>query len=456
MKALKYIMICAVTLIFTSCDDFLDETPESNLTDDEVFANVDNAEAAVNGAYRSLVGQGYYGRNLSLSTALSAQELKDPNNTNSTYLEFINHQVQPYNSMIESLWADIYYSVSASNKIIAYVPGVEGDQATINRLLAEGHFLRGLHYFNLVRLFGNVPLYLEPIVNTNPDATQLPNATIEQVYQQVRTDLETAEDMMPADFNHPGRASLLTIKAILAKLYLYLEEYELAEEYAAEVIAGPYTLSSDYAAIFTNPGESESILEIQFNERTGSNGIRIATLPDDEVYGGQATLASYYEGSSSSKTYPFMDFYPDGDIRKDTLFYPFENNNYIIKYTANPTYDNVSLIRLPEVLLIYAEAVTRNAQAVTPEAFEAYNAVRTRAGVPQEMSGFTSASEFIDAIVEEKRREMVLENESWFDYVRAGKADELGVTNPNYYIYPIPQIERDVNPNLKQNEGYGI
>ena len=456
MNSLKYIFLLAIGLAIVSCDEFLDEAPQSNLVDDEVFSNTTNVEAAVNGAYRSLVNQGYYGRHLTITTALSAQELEDPNNTNTTFLEFSDHILQPNNNLLQAMWADIYNGVQSANKIIAYAPRADGEQATIDRQLAEAHFLRGLHYFNLVRLFGNVPLYLEPIVNTNSEDIHLANATIVEVYDQIKSDLEAAESLMPSDFSKAGRASIGAIKSVLAKVYLYNGEYEQAALKAEEVItSGTYMLSEEYAPLFVNDGEMESILEIQFNERTGYNGIRVATMPLGDPYEGQGIpLVSYFENNGDSTTYPLFSFYPEGDLRKEDMFYFQDNNYYIIKYTTNPNYDNVSLIRLPEVMLIYAEAEARSNGSVTEAAFDAYNAVRSRANVADSIEEYENVEEFVEVVVEEKRRELLLENESWFDYIRAGKADEFGVTDPNYYLYPIPQAERDANPNLAQNEGY--
>ena len=450
-----YIALVLSAVLGTACDDFLDEKPDSNLVDSDVFATEANTEAAVVGSYRALVNSTYYGQRLPLVNALSAQELRDPANANATLLEFINHNVQPTNTVLSDLWAGIYEGVQAANKIIAYAPDVEAEAAAIDRFLAEAHFLRGLHYFNLVRLFGNVPLYLTPITSTEEEQIQVANSSIEQVYEQIIADLTMAEEMMPADFQEPGRASLWSIKALLAKVNLYQGNYTEAAAQAQQVLGGPFGLTPDYASIFVTDGDTESILEISFDERTGNNAIGIVTLPVGEPYGGQGVpLIAYSTPEGDTLDYPVIDFYPEGDLRKESLFYSNGEYNYIIKYTSNPNFDDVSLIRLPEVQLIYAEATARNAGSVTPEAFDAYNAVRTRANVPDDIANYPSVEAFVDAVVEEKRRELILESEEWFDYVRAGKADEFGVTDPNDYIYPIPQEERDFNPKLEQNPGY--
>ncbi|MEQ9441154.1 MAG: RagB/SusD family nutrient uptake outer membrane protein [Cyclobacteriaceae bacterium] len=450
-----YLLIAACVVFCSACDDFLDEKPDSNLVDSDVFSSVANTEAAVAGAYRSLVSKEYYGQQLALVSALSAQELRDPVNANATYQEFINHNVQPTNAILSNLWASIYNGVQPANKIIAYAPDVEADEALVNRFLAEAHFLRGLHYFNLVRLFGNIPLYLTPITSTEEEQIHIANSTIPQVYEQIVSDLTMAESMMPADFQQRGRASIWAVKSLLAKVHLYLGNYDIAAAKAQEVLAAPFSLSEEYGPIFVSDGDPESILEIWFDERTGDNGIWALTLPVGDPYNGQGVpLIAYSTPQGDTLNYPILNFYPEGDLRKESLFYNNGEYYYVIKYTSRPNFDDISLIRLPEVMLIYAEAAARSAGAVTQEAFDAYNAVRIRANVPDAITNYPTVEAFVNTVVEEKRRELLLENEAWFDYVRAGKADELGVTDPNHYIFPIPQEERDFNPKLTQNPGY--
>lgn len=457
MKNILYITL--MLFIATSCDDFLNENPGSSLAESRVFAEVSNVEPAIAGAYRTMISatsennQGYLSRNFYQMTALSAWDLKYPNDASPANYEFYAHQVQANNSILEDAWGAIYEAIQATDKIIAYAPGAEGDQATLERQLAEAYFLRGFHYFNLVRLFGGVPLYLDPVTNTSGEQIFLPRASVEEVYTQIITDLETAAEMMPADYNQPNRASLLLIKALLAKVHLYHADYGKAEALAAEVIAQyDYSLTPDFGSVFVTSEETESLLEIPFNARTGYNSLSAITLPPGEPYNGVSTppFVVYHEDDN----YPLVNLYEAEDIRLKETIYQQEGEYYIVKYTSLNNFDNISLMRMPEVLLIYAEAAARNAGAVTQEAFDAYNQVRIRAGVPSDISAFPSVEAFVDEVVEEKRREMVLEGEAWFDYVRAGKADELGVTNPDYYVYPIPQIELDVNPELEQNPGY--
>lgn len=457
MKNIVYLVL--LSFIITSCDDFLNQEPGSNLSEDQVFANVSNVEAATAGAYNTMIrassesNQGYLSRNFYLITAFSAQDLQQPTDGSPEYYEFYTHQLQSTNSFLDDTWGAIYEAIQATDKIIAYAPRAEGDEATLNRLMAEAYFLRGFHYFNLVRLFGGVPLYLDPITNTEAEQIFLPRAPVEEVYAQILNDLETAQGMMPADYSQPNRASLLLIKALLAKVYLYNGNFQEAEALASEVISQKsFSLTPDFSSIFVSNNESETLLEIPFDQRSGYNALSALTLPSGEPYNGTAgtPLVVYRENG----LYPLVELYDSADIRFQETLYPQNGEYYVVKYTSLENFDAISLLRMPEVLLIYAEAAARNAGAVTPEAFEAYNEVRTRAGVPSDISTFTSVDAFINEVVEEKRRELVLEGETWFDYVRAGKAAELGVSNSDYYIYPIPQIELDVNAQLEQNPGY--
>ncbi|MDF9800350.1 hypothetical protein OKW21_005613 [Catalinimonas alkaloidigena] len=234
---------------------------------------------------------------------------------------------------------------------------------------------------------------------------------------------------------------------------MYNGNYEQAEALSSEVIdQKPLSLTPDYSSIFINSDEEETLLEIPFDQRSGYNALSALTLPSGEPYNGTAgtPLVVYRQDGIS----PLLELYTEEDIRFQETLYQQNGEHYIVKYTSINNFDAISLMRVPEILLIYAEAAARNAGSVTQKAFDAYNRVRTRAGVPSDISEFSSVDAFINEIVEEKRREMVLEGEAWFDYVRAGKADELGVTNPDFHIYPIPQIELDVNRKLEQNPGY--
>jgi len=457
MKNIAYLLLLSVA--FSSCDDFLNEEPGFNLTEDQVFASVSNVEPAVAGAYNTMIrsssenNQGYLSRNFYLITAFSGWDLKEPNDAVPSFLEFYNHQVQPNNTYLEDSWGAIYEAIQAVDKIIAYAPAAEGDQATLDRLLAEAYFLRAYHYFNLVRMFGGVPLYLEPIKNTEAEQIFLPRATREEVYEQIVNDLETAQSLMPANYKQANRASLPLIKGLLAKVHLYQENYAEAESLAAEVMNEyTFSLSPEFANIFRAEDEPESLLEIPFNARSGYNALTTLTLPPGEPYNGVASspFVVYKQGD----IYPLIELYEAEDIRLQQTFHQGQDWYYVVKYTSLDNFDAISLMRMPELLLIYAEAAARNAQSVTDAAFEAYNQVRSRAGVPAERSDFGSIEAFIDEVVEEKRRELVLEGETWFDYVRAGKAAELGAANPDYWLYPIPQIEMDVNKKLVQNPGY--
>jgi hypothetical protein len=130
---------------------------------------------------------------------------------------------------------------------------------------------------------------------------------------------------------------------------------------------------------------------------------------------------------------------------------------YIGKYPAGPAVQNLPIIRLAEVYLIYAEAEARNAQSVTNDAYTYYKAVRDRAGLETEdVSTFTDWQTFVTDVQHEKRFEMMFEGEAWFDYTRTELALTEMMVNPNAgrFVFPIPQAERDLNPNLGQNDAY--
>jgi hypothetical protein len=187
---------------------------------------------------------------------------------------------------------------------------------------------------------------------------------------------------------------------------------------------------------------SEAIFEFQFDIQA-TNPLSLVSNPTASVL----FLAS-------DTTYKLFE---ENDIRRNFTVNKIDNKLYIGKYrNYNPATQNVPLIRLPEVYLIYAEAQARATSHIGDPYFY-YSAVRTRAGLTTPDETLFDAASFINAVQREKRLEMMFEGEAWYDYIRTGLAlTEMMADNPdpNYYLYPIPQLERGLNQNLSQNNGY--
>jgi hypothetical protein len=345
-------------------------------------------------------------------------------------------------------------------------------------------------YFKLVRLYGGVPI----VTTTDPERI-LPRNTADEVYGLIVQDLLDAIQVLPEQSDYAstdlGRATKGAAKALLAKVYLYRKDFVNAEQYALEVInSGEYSLDPSFSNVFSKDGEfgSGSIFEI-------------AARPDGFGDGGhqygntQGVRSLPNRGWGFNRpSYDLMQSFEAGDPRKDaTIIYLGEEINGIViggdSSTPDTTYDeqgniveievynqkvwtpgttpleswdyNVRVLRLADILLIAAEAMNENNKP--GEALGYLNMVRSRArgGNPAVLPDITEQGKdaLRDIILEERRSELALEQNRFFDLVRTGKAPEvlgpLGFMENKHELFPIPQAEIDLSEGiLEQNPGW--
>ncbi|TJZ59977.1 RagB/SusD family nutrient uptake outer membrane protein [Sphingobacterium olei] len=456
MNKKTYILLLATALawVFTSCDKFLDREPISQITKDNYFNSEKNANSAVIGMYRTMLSSFGYGQSMIIVPEFSAQHVAHAS-AFPEYEQFAAHGVQNTNPWTNNIWQSAYATINAANNIIARVP--EMDDALIsdeakNGFVGEAKFIRALEYFFLVRAFGNVPLQLMPTDEEDDLATPLSNP--EEIYVQIVEDLTDAMSLLE-DGNQgdaafqKGRASHLAVKALLAKVYLYqaayTNDYGQAAELAKEVIDDPrLALVQDYGSIWSAENTAESIFELQFDEQ--------ATNPLAAVGNDNASMLFYVKGSA-----PY-ELFEETDKRRDvTLKFGSRDRYYMGKFPNNaPATQNLLVIRLAEIYLIHAEAQARVDNAVSASSYASLEKVQERAEVVKPIAIYTDLDMYIRAIQEEKQRELLFEGETWFDFCRTGLAlDKFeSLDDENYFIYPIPESQRALNPGWSQNEGY--
>ena len=435
------LLIVTVSLIW-SCN-VLDHTPELNITDDQAFVNRNSAVSALNGAYNSLQGNSYYGRDYNAFGYLPADNVQWSGSFN-YYQQFDANSLTADNQTISSTWGAIYTAINSANNIIAEVQQVEDHLFTEedrNRIQGEAYFIRALAYFDLARAWGGVPLKLTP-TRSPEDGVGLGRSSLAETYRQVLSDLIEAEALLP-DAVDRNRATRHTVYALRARLHLYLEEWEQAGIYAGELIEHPsYTLAGSYPEFVENKNTSESILELAYSNsnRNGHNGYFlpsshggrlewrptdefVAVVTDEEIGGNRSVLVA-----------------TSGDVVYGNLYHRSSNGD-------DPAY----ILRLAELYLIRAEA--RAQQGDIDGSQEDLNAVRNRAGLDDTEAG--TAEGLLLAIEEERRIEFAFEAHRWFDLVRTGRAGEvLGVTDQRKWVFPLPLGDIDTDPDLDQNDGY--
>jgi tetratricopeptide (TPR) repeat protein len=454
MKKIIYIVSVAVTFTLGSCD-VLDQEPYTSLEAETAITNPAAAQGALLGLYDGLQDNDYYGRLYQVYGDLPA-DLVDHTGTFPTLLEIHNNTISPSNITMTNTWLDIYDVVNRANEILAQVPDVSGlAPEEKDAILGQAHFVRGLAFFDLLRLWGKfadqsseygIPLRLEPTRAEDLGGEGASRASVAATYTQIISDLDEAVELMGETASaNAGYASGLAAKALLARVYLYKGDYDLALQNANDVItSGAYSLEPSFNDLFEGNPSNEFIFVLKFNAQD-ANSQAFHYFPS--AFGGRREYApsAAYEAMVST----------EGDLRaQGSLGYTSNEQRFGTKYREISTgSDPAFIIRYAEVLLIAAEAAAR--QGDLAAAVEYLNLVRERAGLEGfEESDFASTNAFVDAVIEEKAKEFAMEGVRWFDLVRTNKLNEvLGIDN-NLTTFPIPQRERDVNPNIAQNPEY--
>ena len=485
---LKYNLI-AIALLgfsFSSCSDFLEQNPQTDLSENDFYKTADDILSAVNGAYSSLQEGDIYGNWYVFGEIPSDNTRNQLSGSVTTQNEFDQFYIDTQNSMIANFWKAAYKVINRTNTILGRIDGIEINTELANRYKLECKFIRALMYFNLVRVYGDVPLVLKEIsISESYDILREPK---ENVYNQIIADLKEAQDL-PVSYStaEDGRATQGAAKAILANVYMTLHKYAEAETILAEIInSGRYSLLENtpgslnidgYKNVFSpvNHNSKEGIFEIQFLKGGYGEGSNYANNFAPENSGTNVVAV----GGTGGNNIPEMDIYnayEEGDLRRDFSmslgYYDNRKNNewvesrYVCKfmdvpYQNNDASNNYPVIRYADVILMYAEALNQNGK--TAEACKYLNMTRRRGfgyqtteTSPVDLQT-TDKAQFALMVEQERRVELAFENHRWFDLIRTGRAVEVmrskGFSlNETNLICPIPQKQIDVNPKLTQND----
>lgn len=464
----KYLLIFFV-LVLVSCKDFLVLEPENQISENIFYKTEADFETAMIGMYGEL--QTLHDISNLFLTEVTTDNMRITNqlsNPPADRVEIDEVNLTSTNGFVNTIWGSCYKTIARSNNILSRIDDADFDESKKSQFKGESLFLRAYAYFYLVRLFGDVPIvkvaFRSPGEVADYDMGRKP---VSEVYKLILDDLQESAGLLNAGTGlSKSRASLGAVKTLQGKVYLTQKEYALAAKALLEVQQmNLYTLSTDYGQLFSvgNDELSESIFEIKY--LTGNVGE------------GNSLTTNFSYGHTIVPTLDMIQAYEVDDLRKDASLadsllaadgnYATYEEKYIRKFydpTAELQFDggiNVLPLRYSDVLLMYAEAL--NETGKTTEAHDFLNMVRDRAGLGS-LSGL-SKPEFALALESERRVEFLAEGHRWFDLVRTGRAQEI---INNYYIsqglsfrvedyellMPIPQSERDIDPDLSQNTGY--
>jgi SusD family. len=460
MKKIIY-LISMISVLFVSCKkDFIELNPISTVSLDVLYKTDKDFQDAVTGCYSALQTQ--Y-QNFWVFGDLRSDDSKHEIPSNATLFSTDNFSLASDATLLRDTWRNYYRLINRANIVLAKIADVDVSIVKNKaQYTAEAKFLRALAYFDLVRIFGDVPM-ITTIIDID-EAYKSKREKVDKVYDEVIIkDLSDAENILPAKYTGAdvGKATKGAAKALLGKVYLTRKDFIKAEAKLQEVTTLGYALLPNYNDLFDytkNEHHSEYIFDIEYEEGIGLGSTFTNTFIPNSVQ-----MAAFYKvsggrGESNSVGDSLFTLFTAQDKRRDisvaikggwkdgngnfVALLPTTSQSYTKKYltpvaTANDSRANWKIIRYADVLLMYAEALNENDK--TTEALIQLNKIRTRAGVTT-YSNLTK-NETREKIYLERRLELAFEGHRWFDLVRTGRA--LSVMQPygmkaNMTIFPIP------------------
>lgn len=499
MKRLSLIFLVFIipAFLYVSCtDSFLQTTNQNSVNSDSFYDTPEQALASVNSVYALLQARGLWARSIFFLLDFSGQEVGTTGNTQGPPLELLNHGYSAEgNEHVNLPWGNLYDMIAKANSTILNVGEMENIDAGLKeRIIGEAKFLRGFGYFYINALYGGGPLR----TIDNLEEMNTPRASVEEIWNQVESDLSDAADVLPMKGEYEasdiGRATSGAALAMLGKAHLYQEDYPAAETAFQSVIdQGVYDLirAADYggdpvAAMRSNhspdvDNNDETVFEVQFSSGTGfgwgTNGTgRNETSIRPQEYG--------VDGNAFYNAVPAADLiaaYEDDDPRLEAFYfgpnstyqgepYDFANLGWAWKKyqkTDEPELSesdaNMDVIRYADVLLMMAEAKIQQGGAKVAEGVTLINEIRERADpsgtILTPRSPAATQAQAFEWLVEERRLELAGEQTRFLDMVRWGRAADAWNTFQagKHEVFPIPQNEINANTEMSQedqNPGY--
>ncbi|MCC4211627.1 RagB/SusD family nutrient uptake outer membrane protein [Leeuwenhoekiella parthenopeia] len=471
-KTFKHIILTLFAgMLLVNCDNFVEEVEvvDPVADDSEDFEPVN----FLTGVYGMHTDFSYAFSYLGITEMISDNSDKgsSPTDTGTDKRELDNLNHTTSSVSVRAMWTQWYKTIGRARQAIELTELYEGPtSAPKERIIAEAKFLRALNYFWLVRSFGDVPIQSIDLVE---------RASVEEVYAYIEQDLTEAIADLPLKNDYAssdiGRATKGSAQGLLAKVYLYQEKWQQAADMANNLItSNQYDLEPDYATIWRESTENgpESVFEIQARGEIPQHGVQQYS----QTQGARGPSGWGWGFNSPSKNLEDA-FNAEGDvIRRDaTIIFAGEtlwDGRVVSTSVENPRYSekayssanagqgdgdkNIRVLRFAEILLIRAEALNelgQSAAALTP-----LNRVRSRVNLPAVTT--TDQAQLRRAIWKERRLELAMEHDRWFDLIRTGQAKEAMAADGKTFIegkhevFPIPNDQLVQTPSMRQNPGW--
>lgn len=468
MKHLKYLALFFVGALITSCeDDFLEPALSSAINGGSYYNNATELETAVVNMYDGLQGVNSTsaGDNHATQVEFYLTEMRSDNTRTKAQegeaAQFESFAVEATNGIVADYYRSFYNVIFRANLVLA---NLEAAGTSAAQFEAEAKFVRAYAYFNLVRLYGDIPLVTSLTGPADTDVAYTRVAS-DDVYDLIQADLNAA--ISGLDNTYRTRASKAGAQALLAKVELTRGNYGEARSLLESVVAtGNYSLESNFHDVFYDEDNSETIFSIGYEtggidsqnfsaewlnavgRTSGVNYVTADVRTAFDTYGGNRTAVSFRQDESQATEYQVAKYFPNGELGP--------------QYASDPTKagNDWIVLRYADVLLMHVESILAGSNATTDAAaLASFQAVRDRAGLPIAVTEVTK-----DMLLNERRVELAFENHRLFDLMRMGAAQDVlsAFSSTNGYgfsstdlLLPIPQVEIGLSKGaLSQNPGY--
>lgn len=482
MKNIKTIIILALCIFaFNACESDLNVLPQDKISKDDFLSNPKYAPEVVNSAYNQMLNFEMYSFawiGMTSITSDNADKGSSDGDAGTDKDKLDKLAFDPTLRSFNDIWKQRYAGIYRCNEGIYYLGQVNLEAGLKARYIGELKFLRAMFYFDLVRCFGGVPIIADKIDIKNEELVNqvvYTRKTAEETYAQIEKDLNEAIIALPAKYGNAdvGRATKGAAQGLLSKVYLYEKKWNDAFTMSGNVIGSKqYGLLANYADVWREIGEngSESLFEIQATLGKGVNGytdVQSGRGSPDHGWGFNTptvNLANAYEPGDTRRAATIMF---TGQVLWDGFQTPtsgWTNPRYNYKAYQSRTAEswddnkgetakNVRLLKYSDIMLIRAESAFQIGN--TTEALNQVNRIRTRAGLD------TLTTVTLDQIYKERRLEMAMEHDRWFDIVRTGQASTAMTAVGQVFIvgkhelFPIPEEQITLSKGLlTQNPNY--
>ena len=473
MKQIKYITIILLVLGVVSCgDDYLEPALESYINADNYYTTDAELETALINMYDGIQGLNSTNANdnHSVQVEFYLTEMRSDNTRTKAQegeaAQFEFYTIESTNGIVADYYRSFYNVIFRANVVLDNLDAASDENAA--KYEAEAKFVRAYAYFNLVRLYGDIPL-VDRTIDASETDIQFTRVATSSIYELIVSDLETAVNGL--DNTYRTRASQAAAQALLAKVHLTLGNYPAAQNLCESIVtSGAFTLEPNFKDVFFTENNSETIFAIGFwpdleadsqnfsaewlnavGRTSGVNYVTADARAALDALGGDRTLYSYRIDVSQPTQYQVVKYIPDGD-----------DNLGIAPTSSDPTKagNDWIVLRYADVLLMHVESIMAGGNSTSDgAALSSFQLVRNRAGLTGPVTSITKQD-----LLDERRVELAFENHRLFDLMRFGEAqnvlsafsDNNGLSfTATDLLLPIPQYEIGLsNGLLSQNPGY--